>query len=384
MLPNIKGNVLVYNDSFFKTSQTFMYHQVCSLKKKYGVILMAESFINPHGFDIDSFKRFQIKKPEFIPGRLLSKYIRTKYDTLFHVDIPSYIKFNRILRKGNIRAIHAHFGLNAVQILPFAKKYGIPFVVTFHGYDASQALSNDKYRTKLPDLFDYSSAVIIVSSHMIDTLKLDKWRDKVHVIPCAVDPYDFPTRVENENGRFRILHSGRITGKKGVPDLIRVFYRLTKTHPDIELHLVGDGKEMDECLELVNTFGLHDKVTFYGAVVHKEVKKIMNTADVFVLNSRVDDAGDMEGTPVTLLEAMSAKVPVVSTYHAGIPDVIKNGENGLLVPEKDNDALEQALDTMIRHPELRIKFSDKARVSVEEEHTVERMKQKLEKVFEII
>lgn len=384
MISQKNGNVLVYNDSFFKTSQTFLYHQVISLQRKYGVILMAEKFVNPHGFDIDSFQKVKIKQPDALPGRIFSKLVRSKYDTTFHVDIPSYFRFKKVLKKGKISAIHAHFGQNAVQLFPFAKKYSIPLVVTFHGYDASQALSDEIYRKKLPGLFDYASAVIIVSSHMLDTLNLKPWKDKVHVIPCSVDPEDFMVRTENNSSTLRILHSGRLTAKKGVPDLIRVFHNLTKTHSGIELHLVGDGKEMEECRSLVEEFKLDGIVQFYGAVSHKEVKKIMSTADIFVLNSRVDETGDMEGTPVTLLEAMSAKVPVVSTYHAGIPDVVEDEVNGLLVPEKDNIALEKALDKLINNPKLRTRYADKARITVEKKHTVEHMKRKLEQVYETI
>lgn len=361
-----------------------MYHQVLSLQQKYGVILMAEHFMNPHGFDVDSFQHIRIKQPETIPGRILSKIVRKKYDTRFHVDIPSYMRFKRVLKNGELRVIHAHFGMNAVQVLPFAKKYRVPIVVTFHGYDASQALSDEYYKNKLPDLFDYASAVIIVSSHMKETLNLHQWKQKVHVIPCSVNPDDFPARNENNTDTIRLLHSGRLTGKKGVPDLIRVFNNLTKTNSNIELHVVGDGKELEICRNLAKEFKLDNKLKFYGAVPHGEVIKIMMTADIFVLNSRVDEKGDMEGTPVTLLEAMSAKVPVVSTYHAGIPDVVEDGVNGLLVPENDNPALEQALETLINDPGLRARYAEKARETVEKEHTVELMKQKLERVFETI
>lgn len=361
-----------------------MYHQVVSIQRNYGVILMAENFENPHGFDVDSFRKIKVKQPDSLLGRIFSKIVRNKFNTTFHVDMPSYFSFKKLLKSGKLGAIHAHFGQNAVELLPFAKKYGIPLIVTFHGYDASQALSDKVYKNKLPNLFDYASAVIIVSSHMIETLKLHSWKDKVYVIPCSVSPEDFPVRVDNDSNILRILHSGRLTAKKGVPDLIKVFHNLTKSHSGIELHLVGDGKEMEECRALVKDFNLGELVKFYGAISHKQVKKIMSTADIFVLNSRVDENGDMEGTPVSLLEAMSAKVPVVSTHHAGIPDVVKDGVNGLLVPENDNRALENALDKLIRDSNLRNKFSERARKTVEKKYTIEHMKRKLELVYETI
>lgn len=384
MAHNKSENVLVYNEAFFKTSQTFMYHQAVSLQEKYGVILLAKKFVNPHGFNMDSFQRVQIRQPENIFDRILSKYVRSKYDTLLHVDFFSYLRLKRVLMGGNLKAIHAHFGPNALQLLPFAKKYSIPLVVTFHGFDASQALSDEEYSSRLPELFNYASAIIIVSNHMKETLKLEDWEHKVHVVPCSVNPDELPVRINHKKDTIRILHSGRLTGKKGVPDLIRVFKNLIKNHSDIELHIAGDGRELEICRKLVEESELETDVTFYGSVSHEKVKELMTTSDIFVLNSRVDEYGDMEGTPVSLLEAMSAKVPVVSTIHAGIPDVVEDGKNGLLVPEKDNPALEHALKTLIENPDLRDRYAEKARETIMEKYTVKHMQNKLEKTFETI
>lgn len=379
------SNILIYNGSFINVSQTFIYHQIVSLKETFGVVLMAKIFENPHDFKIDSFPKIQLESPENYSDRILSKYIRIKYKTMFHVDIQSYLQFRHVLRKGGITAIHAHFGTNAVDILPFAKKYKIPLAVTFHGFDASQALSDKRYRKKLPKLFEYASAIIIVSNHMKETLDLKRWIEKVHLIPCGVNINEFEVnKTKDDTDIVRILHSGRLTGKKGVPDLIRVFHKLSDTHNNIELHIVGDGEEINICKDLVNKFDIKQSVKFYGSVSREKVRQIMEKSDIFVLNSRVDDNGDMEGTPVTLLEAMSVKIPVISTYHAGIPDVVKDGLNGLLVPEKDNRALENALDVLINDRSKRCQLSEKARETVENEHTVELMQQKIKKVFETI
>jgi len=384
MALDTKSRILVYNDKFFLTSQTFIYSQVQCLAEKYEVDLLASHYENPHGFETESFRKYEISLPVNIIGKAISKMYRIVNDTLLNLTLMSYIRLNKIFKENNYAAIHAHFGYNGLNILRHAKKHKIPLVVTFHGYDASSMLANENYRKRLPELFDYASSIILVSNHMIENLNAQKWINKIKIIPCTVNPDDFKPSTKQPSGPLKILHSGRLVDKKGVTDLIKVFKNLHESYHNIELHIVGDGKKLDKCKGLVEKLELGKNVKFYGAVSHDEVKEIMTTKDIFVLNSRVGEDGDMEGTPVTLLEAMCAKVPVVSTYHAGIPDVIENGVNGLLVEERDNEGLEKALQKYIENPQLREEYAENARSTVMKEYTVHQMKDKLDQVFQTI
>lgn len=379
-----ESRILVYNDSFFITSQTFIYYQVQSLAETYDVDLLGLKYVNPHGYDWESFRKHEISQPETFFQKSISKLYRTMKNSQLHLDLPSYVLLRKIFKETTYSAIHAHFGYNGLNILQHAKKYRVPLVVTFHGYDASMMLADETYKNRLPELFDYASAIILVSRHMVKTLNLEKWQDKVKIIPCTVDPDEFEARDKNTAHPVKILHSGRLVDKKGVPDLIKVFRNLQQRFDNIELHIVGDGRDLEKCEDLVQALNLRECVTFYGAVSHDEVKQIMSTTDIFVLNSRVGDDGDMEGTPVTLLEAMCSKLPVISTRHAGIPDVIEDRVNGLLVDERDNDGLEYALSTFIEHPELRQRCAENARNTVLKNYTVDRMKEKLDQVFQSI
>lgn len=379
------NQILVYNDAFFKTSQTFMYYQVLAFKDSYKTTLLAERFVNPHDFNTKIFKKVPLTQPDSYISKAFSKWMRRHYETSLYINISSYYRLRSELRSQSVKALHVHFGTQAVQLLPLAKAFKIPLVVTFHGYDASRDLTDDEYRSKLPELFEYASGIIVVSSHMIGSLNLDQWREKVHVIPCCVDlPEEKAKGIRNDVRTFKILHSGRVVGKKGVPDLIRVFGELTEQLPHWELHIVGDGSEFSDCKSLVERLGINELVTFYGSVPHSKVLSMMAESDLFVLNSRVADDGDMEGTPVTLLEAMSQKVPVISTIHAGIPDVITDGEDGLLVPEKDNEALKRAIIRMAGDAELRERLGEQGFNTVSRKFSFEVMKQKILKVYKSI
>jgi colanic acid/amylovoran biosynthesis glycosyltransferase len=380
-----KEKILAYNDGFFKISQTFMYYQVKSLAEKFDVHLLANKYENPHGFNDDMFIKHKINKPGNFTGKLTSKVVRLKHNSSLNVDLKSYLLLKKLLKKEKYKAIHAHFGPRALDILALAKKYRIPLVVSFHGYDASQQVKNKSYADRLPELFDYASAIIIVSGHMKETLKLDPWIEKVHLIPYGINPDEFNSQKRKTNSdNIRILHSGRIVGKKGVPDLIKVFSELNKKYGNLDLHIIGDGNELDQCKKLVDELGIQGTVTFYGAVSHDIVKTLLNEADIFVLNSRIDENGDMEGTPVTILEAMYMGNAVVSTRHAGIPYVIEHGKNGLLADEYNNDELKKCIQSLIGDPQLRSRLGQAAKKRIIESHTTSVMQKNLLQVFDSI
>jgi colanic acid/amylovoran biosynthesis glycosyltransferase len=424
-----REKILVFNTSFFDVSQTFIWQQVNILDEQYDVHLLGMSFTNPHKYNMDRWPKYEVSRAPGILNRITNKILGWNF-----FNFRSYRLLYKLFRENRFTAVHTHFGTNALLILPVLRLFGIPLVVTFHGADASRMVRHRTYRRRLPGLFRYASAIIIVSRHMMKTLKLEQWKEKVHLIPCTVEPDELASfrkgdsdllkandqnkvngygrvntgygeNIKNfrssdshrgmmsshtetvekiDNRPVKILHSGRLTPKKGVPDLIRVFKRLAGKYSGIELHILGDGKDYNLCKSLANKIPQDNRIFFYGAVSHDENMAMMKNADIFVLNSRIADDGDMEGTPVTLLEAMCMSKPVVSTRHAGIPDVITNWQNGLLVDEKDNDALFEAVERLIIDEDLRDSLAYEARRTIQNEYTSEKLQQKLHRVFNTI
>jgi len=382
---NNKNIIVVYNRTFFLISETFVYEQVCGLSKMFDVHLLAKKFENPHGFKLENFKQHLIKPPKSFFGRLFGKVTRSILRADLNLDVRSFIQLRKLFRNKDVKAIHAHFGPYALDILGYARAFKLPLVVTFHGHDASRLLKSENYKKKLPELFEYASGIIIVSKHMIKTLELDPWMHKVHVIPCSVNPEKFKVKDDdNSNGEIKILHTGRVVSTKGVPDLIKVFSELAVTYKNIKLDIAGDGAELEHSKELAQELGMEERITFHGRVPHGKVRDLLNNTDIFVLNSRTDKYGDMEGTPVTILEAMCLMKPVVSTIHAGIPDVIQHGKNGLLANEYSNEELKECLEKLIINPGLRSDLGNQARETVMKFHTSNVVQNKINKVFEKI
>jgi len=379
-----KKKVLIYNTSFFSVSETFIYHQVEALSEEYEIHLIASKFLNPQNYDDTASEKINIHRSRGIVNRIAEKFFNARLYKL-----KSYLAIIKLFRENNYKAIHSHYGTKAVEILPIAKWYNVPLAVSFHGADASRTLKIEQYRKKLPALFDYASAIIISSMHMAENLGLEDWNDKVHVIPYGVNISDFKNYNESNiptttAQKIKILHVGRIVGKKGVPDLVKVFQQLSGEYEQLELHLAGDGEEMEECRKLVEHYGLNGKVHLYGSVKHTKVRELLEESDIFVLNSRIDAQGDMEGTPNTILEAMCMGKPVVSTRHAGIPHVIEHGKNGLLADERDNRQLKDSIEMMIKEPELRKKLGNEARKTIMESYSMDGMKEKIKTVFKDI
>ncbi len=373
--------ILVFNRSLFQLSETFIYRQVSGLEKNFHITLLCFKYLNSDNFPLIFSKAHQIFFFTSLVDRLATSVVRVIFRKSQPFSIRTTAFINTLLREEEIDLIHAHYGWNGIQMLDLAKKNRIRLVVSFHGRDASASLSNSKYKHRLPELFDYASAIIICSPHMQETLNLSKWSDKVHLVPYGIDVNNFMPFDKKDAINVKILHSGRITSKKGVPDLIRVFSKLRKRYDAIELHILGQGEESDQCVYLVNQLGISDSVVFYGAQPQTIVRQLMNEADIFVLNSRTDYQGDMEGLPNAILEAMSFEKAVVSTEHAGIPMVVKHKHNGWLVPEKDNDKLYLAMEQLILNKDLRLKLGRNARKTIVEQYQVEGMQSEIRRIF---
>jgi colanic acid/amylovoran biosynthesis glycosyltransferase len=369
---------LVFNHSFFPISETFIYRQINgAVLKGNQVVYLGYDFLNEDIFPVND-QKIRIKEYVNLLDKVSTKFLKGFFYSYFKKNIGlslfNFIKLKKQVKELNPDLIHAHFGTNGLTIFPLAKSLNIPLVVSFHGIDASpEALRVSRYKNYLPLLFEYAKSIIVVSPHMIDTLGLSAWQNKTHFVPYGVESSKFNRTHDalKDNTTLRLLHSGRMVSKKGVPDLIRVCIRLHEKGIKIQLDVIGDGPELQLCKDIANESNTHF-IKFWGALPHNEVKNFMNDADIFILNSRTGENGDMEGMPNAILEAMSMGLPVVSTYHAGIPEVITTDVDGLLVNEKDNNALELALERLINDASLRDRIGEAAKKRILDKFSVVR------------
>ena len=378
---NAASTLLAVHSTFFNGSETFIYRQVVYLSKRFKITLAAKRFVDGNFLPVSQQSRFIIPAKSTRVDRLLSLFIKKLTGRTLPFGVLGKYSLKRFVQRQMPDVIHAHFGGTGVELLPIARNAGIPLAVSFHGKDASSNLRDPSYKNRLPTLFDYASAIVLCSPHMIEKLNLEKWMEKVRIIPYGVDVKEFFPAVRNPDGALKILHVGRLVPKKGVPDLIRAFVKLSRDFEAAELHIIGDGREIDICKDLVHSQGLLSKVFFYGLLSIDKVKIHMQECDVFVLNSRTDESGDMEGLPNVLLEAMCCGVAVVSTRHAGIPMAVEHEVSGLLVEENNNEELYQALRRLCSDMTLRKQLGSKARERIVSQFSIEKMGDSLTELF---
>jgi len=269
-------------------------------------------------------------------------------------------------------AVLAEYGTMGVAVLPACKRMGIPLIVHFHGFDASLHRVLEENVQTYPDMFRVAASVIAVSRAMQRKLiSLGAACGKVHYNPYGVDCVRFSDgRPTSTTPTFVAV--GRFVEKKA-PDLtLRAFAEVRRAVPHAELRMVGDGPLLRVCRQVARELGITAAVTFLGAQPQAVVQEEMRRARCFVQHSIESPSGDCEGTPVGILEAGATGLPVVSTRHAGIPDVVIDGETGFLVAERDVQGMAHYMLRLARDPELAQTLGEAARRRITAHFSIER------------
>lgn len=254
------------------------------------------------------------------------------------------------LRRTGAEVVLAEYGPTAISVIGAVRRAGIPLVTHFHGWDAYVLAANPANGTAYQKVFRHSAAIIAVSRHMQDHLRrLGAPADRVIWNPCGPDVDTIPCATPRANPPHYIS-VGRPAPKKGLMVLLIAFSKVLEHEPAARLELVGVS---DEGLpaDLARALGISEAVRFHGFKSHAEVLRLMASARCYVQPSVTAPCGDMEGTPVALLEAMAAGLPIVATRHGGIEDVLAMTTAGILVDEHDAAATADAMLEYGRNPD---------------------------------
>lgn len=275
--------------------------------------------------------------------------------------------------------VHFHFGTRAKKYIHFQKFTEAKIITSFYGYDASQAPKNPDF-TGYDSVFTKSDTVTALSQDMASKLEnLGCPSQKIEKVPLCIDTSKFEPK-ETENKIPKILTVARFTEKKGLKYAVKA---LSQIEHDFEYHLVGDGELREDIENQIDEEGLEDQVIFHGWMTNEEVKEKMQESDIFLLPSVTASNGDEEGTPTVLLEAQATGLPVVSTYHAGIPEIVEDGETGLLAQERDVNNLSYNIRRLLGNEDLREQFGNAGRFYVDQNHSIESISYSLEDIYNI-
>jgi colanic acid/amylovoran biosynthesis glycosyltransferase len=277
--------------------------------------------------------------------------------------------YAKYLRRERISVVLAEYGPVAVELSQGCVRANVPLVVHFHGYDAFKHEVLDAYAEAYRSIFRRGWPVVAVSESMRQQLMwLGAAEDQIYLNPYGVDLEVFKPGTTTPGV---VVAVGRFIDKKAPELTVLAFSKVLKRVPAAQLVMVGDGPLRPAVERLISALRVADSVRLMGASAHDQVADLMRRAAVFVQHSVIAPSGDREGTPVAVLEAGAAAVPVVATRHEGIADAVIDGETGLLVEEGDVDGMAEAIAELLLEPERAQSLGLAARRRVEETYSME-------------
>ncbi len=272
----------------------------------------------------------------------------------------------------------SHYGQTALRMLAVSNRLDIPHVAHFHGSDLSSSLANRWYRWSLRAQLDKFDAVVVVGSAQRDWLVRQGWcnPDKIHLIPCGAPLQDFVRTKPISFDPLRFLTVSRLTPQKGLDINIRAFAQIRAEYPLASLTIVGSGKDLARLQPLVSELGLTESVRFTGALSPSEVRAQLDDASVFLQHSL-----DSEGFGVSLTEAMAMELPVIVSDCGGLADQVKDGETGLLCPQRDVAAVAAAMRQLAANPHVAFQMGKAASESARRNYDTAGQVAKLQQVL---
>jgi colanic acid/amylovoran biosynthesis glycosyltransferase len=248
-----------------------------------------------------------------------------------------------LLRRKRVAALLAEYGPTGVELAAACRLARVPLIVHFHGLDAYARPVLEQYGAGYQQVFAAATPIVVPSRAMGQQLiGLGATPTALVVLPYGVDTSRFKP-VDPAAAPPHFLAVGRFVEKKAPHLTLLAFRQVAAAYPAARLTMIGDGPLWHVCKQLAEGMGLAERVVFAGPRPHHEVAAAMGGARAFVQHSIRAENGDSEGTPVAILEAAAAGLPVISTRHGGICDVVEENVTGLLVDEGDVNGMAQAM-----------------------------------------
>lgn len=298
----------------------------------------------------------------------------------------------RVARTARATVLHAHWVVPSGAVAAAAGA-AAPLVVSLHGSDVFVAERHAAIRPAARFAFGRAGWITACSEDLrARAVRLGAERGRSEVVPYGVDvarfrpDADARARLRRRHGMAPdapvVFAAGRLVRKKGFEYLIDAVAALKPRRPAPRLVLAGGGDLDAELRGRAAARGIADRVTWLGTVAQSDVAGWLAAADVAAVPSVRDDAGNVDGLPNVVLEALASATPVVATPAGGIAAVAIDGETALVVPERDPAALASAIDELLGNPELRERVGRAARARVQARHTWERVAERFEAAYD--
>lgn len=374
-----RPNIVVANSNRDKYTETFVRRHINGLRKS--------------GFYVHQLYGGDLPTAEARSGILLSnssawRAFYTWVEAFF--DLPSHHferrAFKNYLIRNDIKLVVAEFGTCGAQIFDLCEETNVPLVVIFHGYDAHHERFVTENTEHYKRLFQSAAQILCVSEDIRATLsRMGCPTEKLVHLPCGFDAERFAYSDHSTNSAV-FLAVGRFAETKAPHITILAFNEVLQSIPDAKLVMIGKdggGELFEACHILVRSLGIEKNVFFKGVLYPDEVLEEMRNARVFVQHSVTTPIHhDREGTPVSIMEAMSCGLPIVATRHAGIAELIEHGCSGILVEEYDYKTMAAEMLRICQSDELVFTFGKQASKQIRNHQLVMNSDQLLAEIVE--
>ena len=281
-----------------------------------------------------------------------------------------------VLSDRNVKAVHGYFAHQPAEVAWLAaERLRLPSGFSVHAKDARK-ISHSELRVRAK-----RAACVVACNNDVATT-IQKTGARVHLIPHGVDLERFKASPPSSGGTFQILAVGRLVEKKGFHFLIEAVSRLRFP---FQLRIIGEGPEQERLAQMISAYCLSDQVTLCGPRTHDQLPEEYARAHVVAVPSIVDNAGDRDGLPNVVLEAMASSRAVVACKAGAIDAAVRDNETGLLLPAGDPLSLALALARLAEDLPLRVRLAVTARKHVEQHYEMkgcsERFCHLLEEVY---
>ena len=320
------------------------------------------------------------------PGELVDRH-EQKYGPSVKAEqrARNALYFAESFLRNGVDHVHVQFANRAAHTAIFIKEIsGIPFSVTAHGQDFMKDLGDNNLLREICGAAEFVAAVTDYSRELLCQRCPDS-AAKIYRIYNGIDLDHFPPLASATMNRVaRVISVGRLVAFKGFEQLIDACADLARRGLDFRCEIIGDGPLRDALQKKIDMLNLSARVNLLGSLSQEVVLEKLRSADIFALASVTDRQGASDVFPTVIIEAMAAARPVVSTRLAGIPESVIPGETGLLVSPGDTSGLSQALEQLIRDPELRARYGRAGRARIEQHFRIEQTVAPLLQLFERI
>ena len=372
--------VASYCTTFLKPEMRHIYRQVTGLRR-YGTFVVTRERMGGEQFPFEHVELLPRARKNFVK-RFWLKYVARKPPVYYRGELQVILK---LLRRRPADLMHIYFGHTGVHLLPFIEEWDRPCVVSFHGMDIQPRPEQEGYDEQMRAMLQKVPLVLARSRSLFAAL--EAWgcppgKLRLNRTGIPLDEFPFVQRPLPADGSWRFVQACRLIAKKGLKTALRAFAKFFADHPKSRFTIAGDGPQRRELEEFAAEIGVREAVEFRGFLAQKDLAELYACSHIFLHPSEVTADQNQEGVPNSMLEAMATGLPVLATQHGGIPEAVTHERTGLLVPEKDADALHRAMAQLTADHDLCYVFGEAAARAVREEFEQSRAIARLEEIYD--